>query len=79
MEIRAAISKLKQMPIASLENETIKQLESQEDNPFNWVLIHEPLEALENEAARISQVVKDELASLLDALDGILQNMKELV
>ena len=79
MEIRAAVNKLKQMPIANLANEAIRRFESLEDNPFNWVSIHEPLKTLENEAARIARVVEGELANLLDALDGIWQDMEELV
>lgn len=79
MEIHAAVNRLKQLPIANLANETIKKLESQEDNPFSWISIHEPLGTLEKEAARISRVVESELANLSDALDGIWQDMGELL
>ena len=75
-EISAAISALRRMPIANLDLETVVRYKAQDDNPFNWVDVHNPLESLEDERSRIFRAVDEEISRLSDFLSRLHEKVR---
>jgi len=54
-------------------------MESQSDNPYNWLRIHDSLGNLEQECARIKNELEDEIATLSDLISNLLEKIDKII
>ncbi len=73
-----AITSLRKIPVVTFDLDSAKRIESKDDNPYNWLRVHDALTNLEKERTRIGNEIEEEIASLSEFLDRILIEMTEL-
>ncbi|MFW9975228.1 MAG: M28 family peptidase [Candidatus Thorarchaeota archaeon] len=73
-----AIKSLRKIPVVTFDLDSAKRIESKDDNPYNWLRVHEALANLARECTRIANEIDEEIASLSEFLDRILVEMIEL-
>ncbi|MHA1735122.1 MAG: M28 family peptidase [Candidatus Thorarchaeota archaeon] len=78
MDINAAIGALRRMPIANLDADTVERFKRHTENPYAWFDIHDPLQILERERARVFEEIENELSSLSEMLDAVWEEVKAL-
>jgi hypothetical protein len=54
-------------------------MESQSDNPYNWLRIHDSLANLEQERARIENEIQDEIISLSELISNLLEEIDKII
>lgn len=74
-----SITSLRQIPIANFDSVTVKRMESQSDNPYNWLRIHDSLTNLEQERARILSQIQDEITSLSELMTTLLDEIDKII
>ncbi|MGY5858589.1 MAG: M28 family metallopeptidase [Candidatus Thorarchaeota archaeon] len=79
IHISNSISSLRQIPISYFDSVTVKRIESQSDNPYNWIRIHDSLANLEQERSRILNEINDEIISLSEFLDTLSNEMTKII
>ena len=79
IHLNRSITSLHQMPIATFDSVTVKRMESQSDNPYNWLRIHESLTNLEQERARIENEIQDEITSLSELISNLLVDIDKTI
>ncbi len=79
IHLNNSITSLRQIPISYFDSVTVKRMESQSDNPYNWLRIHGSLANLEQERARIKNEIEDEIASLSVLISTLLEKMDNLI
>ena len=79
IHLSEAITGLRRIPIATFDSVTVKRMESQSDNPYNWLRIHDSLGNLEQECARIKNELEDEIATLSDLISNLLEKIDKII
>jgi hypothetical protein len=74
-----SITNMRNIPIANIDLDSARRIESKADNPYNWLRIHDSLANLENERARIRKEIDEALEELSSMLDGISEDISNLV
>jgi len=74
-----AIKSIRNIPVATIDRDSAKRIESKPDNPYNWLRIHDSLANIENERARIGKEIEMELESLSTMLGSISEDLSKLV
>ncbi len=74
-----SIQNLRNIPIAAIDLESVKRIEQQADNPYNWIYLHEPLAKLDEEHQRIRKEIEDLLEQLSGMMDSISEDIGNLV
>ncbi|MFW9967323.1 MAG: hypothetical protein ACFFEA_09235, partial [Candidatus Thorarchaeota archaeon] len=74
-----SITSIRNIPIANIDLDSARRIESKADNPYNWLRIHDSLANLENERARIRKEIDEVLEQLSSMLDGISEDLISLV
>ncbi|MHA2065445.1 MAG: M28 family peptidase [Candidatus Thorarchaeota archaeon] len=73
-----SIESLRSIPVANFDRDSARRIESQTDNPYNWLRIHDSLANLENERARIRKEIDEVLEHLSTMMDSILEDIGDL-
>jgi len=79
VHLNKSITSLRQIPIATFDSVTVKRMESQSDNPYNWLRIHDSLANLEQERARIKNEIQDEIASLSELISNLMEEIDKII
>lgn len=79
IHLNNSISSLRQIPISYFDSETVKRMESQSDNPYNWLRIHDSLANLEQERTRIESEIQDEIKSLSELISNLLEEIDKVI
>ncbi len=74
-----SIKSLRAIPIASFDSDAVKRIESQSDNAYNWLRIHDSLANLEQERARIRKEIEEEIASLSKLMGTLSDGITKLI
>jgi Iap family predicted aminopeptidase len=77
--LNAAITSLRSTPLGVLGSEHVERMESQPDNPFNWMFIHEPLSMLEKERSRVFKLIDEEIHDLSGILDRLEKGISDII
>ncbi|MHA1216036.1 MAG: hypothetical protein ACTSPX_01765, partial [Candidatus Thorarchaeota archaeon] len=57
---------------------TVERFKRHTENPYAWFDIHDPLQILERERARVFEEIENELSSLSEMLDAVWEEVKAL-
>ncbi len=74
-----SITNLRKIPISYFDSVTVKRMESQSDNPYNWIRIHDSLVNLEQERARIKKEIEEEITSLSELISNLSKGLDNLI
>lgn len=78
VQLTNSINNIRSIPITNIDSDSARRIESQSDNPYNWLKIHDSLSNLEQERDRIRKEIEKEVASLSQFLDTISDEMTKL-
>ncbi|UCE11828.1 MAG: M28 family peptidase [Candidatus Thorarchaeota archaeon] len=79
VELNAAISSIRRMPISNLDRDTVARYTSLSDNPYDWIDVHGSLAKLETERSKIFGLVDEEISRLVEVLDDISSGLRRLI
>ena len=71
IDLNTAISAIRGMPISNVGSHSATKLNTQKENPYNWIRVHEPLSLLEEERSKVFQEIEGEISNLTETLDDI--------
>ncbi|MFW9888576.1 MAG: M28 family peptidase [Candidatus Thorarchaeota archaeon] len=74
-----AIKSIRNIPVAAIDLDSARRIESKPDNPYNWLRIHDSLANIDNERTRIGKEIEMELENLSTMLGSISEDLNELV
>ncbi|MHA1937527.1 MAG: M28 family metallopeptidase, partial [Candidatus Thorarchaeota archaeon] len=74
-----AIKSIRNIPVATFDQDSARRIESKPDNPYNWLRIHDSLANIENERTRIGKEIEKELEDLSAMLDSISEDLRKFV
>ncbi|UCE11829.1 MAG: M28 family peptidase [Candidatus Thorarchaeota archaeon] len=73
-----SVKNLRNIPISNFMSERAALYDSQSDNAYNWIRIHEPLARIEEECTRIRREIEEELKMLSSMIDSISEDIAGL-
>jgi len=79
MSLNTSIASLRSTPLGILGPERVERLESQPDNPYNWMYIHEPLSMLEKERSRVFKIIDEEIHNLSGILNRVEKGIADII
>ncbi|MFX1602343.1 MAG: M28 family peptidase [Promethearchaeota archaeon] len=79
MALSTSIASLRSTPLGMLGPERVERLESQRDNAYNWMFIHEPLYKLESERSRVFRLIDEEINNLSRILDQAAKGIEDII
>jgi hypothetical protein len=71
IDLNSSIRAIRRMPISNVGPYSAVKLNNQEENPYNWIRVHEPLTMLEEERSKLFQDIESEISYLKKILDDI--------
>jgi Iap family predicted aminopeptidase len=74
-----SIQNLRKIPIAAIDLDSVARIEKQDDNPYNWIRLHEPLAKLDEEQQRIRKEIDELLENISTMMDQISEDIGALV
>jgi len=79
IDINTSIRALRSLPVSNVGPHSAAKLATQEENPYNWINVQEPLSMLEEERSRIFREVEIEISNLTNLLDEIADGMNSII
>jgi len=79
IHLNRSITSIRQIPISSFDDVTVKRMEAQSDNPYNWLKIHGSLANLEQERDRIGNEIQEEIASLSELISSLQEEIDKII
>ena len=79
VHLNNSIITLRKIPIANFDSVTVKRMESQSDNPYNWLRVHDSLANLEQERERIKKAIEDEIADLSTMISRLQEEIEGIL
>ncbi|MHA1422699.1 MAG: M28 family peptidase [Candidatus Thorarchaeota archaeon] len=79
IHLNTSITSIRQIPISYFDDVTVKRMEAQSDNPYNWIKIHGSLTNLEQERDRIGNEIQKEIASLSELISSLQEEIDKII
>ena len=79
IHLNTSITNLRKIPISNFDDVTVKRMEAQSDNPYNWLRIHDSLANLEQERARIKTEIQEEIVSLSGMISSLQEEIDKII